>query len=359
MSRSIFIALMVMMGLSPSLVSANCMRGDEIDLRKVDRAVFDNIQVTDQGNIGICYAHAATTLIDFIRNARKSERYQMALDPMSAAILSTTQTEDELEGGHVCNVVNGLMKAGYGCGYSGVTVKQVKGFGMGIHSKLVNQVFMPYVTKEKKFQPVDPKFFPRGFRKNNESLLSSEQKKYLENMDEFFKGFLVELKLRDIPRKQLPGDQQLFEFFQNVYVKNRWASLESDVSYLVIRSACENSKFPMPKISCSEYSNTQSELIDIVDDGLRRGLPTGASICSAFLANKNYKGANTNGTTKSDCGEHAVVIIGKREQSGFCQYLIRNSWGYGARYDWENSNGDIWVDEFALKANFYEAQVVR
>ena len=359
MINSILKLLIAVIGISPALSYANCMHGEEVDLRKVNRVAFENIQVTDQGNLGICYAHAATTLIDFARITKKSDRYQTALDPMAAAILSTSQTEDELEGGHVCNVVNGLMKAGFGCSFSGVSVKQVKGFGIGIHTSLINQVFMPYVLKDKKFEPVDPKLFSHTARKNNASLLSKDQKQYLEHMDEFMKAFFVELKMREIPRDRLPGDRQLFEFFQNVYVNNRWASLESDVSYMVIRSTCENNKFSMPKMSCEEYSNTQYDLVDIVDAGLRKGVPTGASICSAFLANKKYKGTNTNGTNKSDCGEHAVVVIGKREQGGFCQYLIRNSWGVNARYDWDSSNGDVWVDEFALKANIYQAQVVR
>ena len=82
-------------------------------------------------------------------------------------------------------------------------------------------------------------------------------------------------------------------------------------------------------------------------------------ICSKFLSRKNYKGVATNGEHDSDCGDHAVVIIGKRAQGGICQYLIRNSWGSNFTYDWPSSDGDVWVDEFALKANFFNAQVVR
>lgn len=352
--------LLVSAFLFSSLAEANCQRGEEIDLRKIDYSVFQNIQVKDQGDFGICYAHAASTMIDIIRIKNKSPHSMKKTDPMAAAIHSTIETDElSIEGGTICEVVNGLSKRAYACDHSGLSVKQIKGLGGFVKTKLIEKAFQPYVLKLKAFVPVDLKMINQEVRKKNSAALSADQKEFLKSMDEFMEIFHSELQIRGISKTNLPNEQLMFGFFQDVQVKNTWYRLEADLAGMLIKGACDSSRFEMPKLRCDEYSNQQSDLIEIVDSGLRKSLPTGASICSSFLSDSKYKGLYTNGNRKSDCGEHAVVVIGKREQNGVCQYLIRNSWGYGARYAWPSSNGDVWVDEFALRANFYEAQVVR
>ena len=219
MKHNLFNFFIVVGSILPSLSSANCMHEEVVDLRQTASAEFSNLQVQDQGNYGICYAYAASTMIDFYRILKKSDRYQfVSTDPMAAAIQSTSaMAEMSVEGGQICDVVNGLSKMGFGCGLSGVSVKSIKGFGDAVHDSLLKTVFMPYVLKDKTFVAVDLKHKDR---------LSKDQKVYLKNMADFLKQFEVELKMRDIPRDHLPKKEALFEFFQNVYVNNSWASLE-------------------------------------------------------------------------------------------------------------------------------------
>ncbi len=70
---------------------------------------------------------------------------------------------------------------------------------------------------------------------------------------------------------------------------------------------------------------------------LNATLPLGLSFCSRVIRDPSYVGISGSGASRAivpaknnggkDCGPHAVLISGIRNQGGSCQYLIRNSWG--------------------------------
>jgi hypothetical protein len=89
-------------------------------------------------------------------------------------------------------------------------------------------------------------------------------------------------------------------------------------------------------------------------------VPVGISFCSNILTQKRYEGYASGGVLKADCKAHAAVVIGKRFGNAGCEYLIRNSWGYGyTGYAWKTDEGDIWVPERVLAPNLFGTSVIR
>ena len=339
---------------------ADCTYGEEIDLRKSKAAIFEDLPIRNQGNYGICYAHAASTLIDFHRISRNGGTKVNLSDPLASAIISTkAMAEMSIDGGTVCDVVDGLKLTGFGCSNSGATANQVRDLGNTMQRLLVEQVYMPYLTGQKKFKAILGSWIDPAVRKTVEKQLTAEQKTYLDRMTSAVHGFENLISVRGIPRDRFPKTAKLVEFFQNTYLKSKWASFEGDLAFMVIRNNCVASKFTMPALTCQEHNKGNSNVISVMDSSLKIGKPVGANICANFLTQKNYYGATSGASVNRDCLSHAVVIIGKRDRAGSCEYLIRNSWGPNYQYAWPTSTGDVWVNQFSLLGNLSQVQTVK
>jgi hypothetical protein len=355
-----FIPVFSVFVLNSTIAKADCSYGEEVDLRRTNAAVFNQLPISNQGNYGVCYAHAASTIIDFHRLSKSQGQAIRLTDPLAAAIISTSaMAEMSIDGGNVCDVVDGQKQFGFGCSASGVTSNQVRDLGNNFQRVLVEQVFMPYIVKQSKFEPVSGLWIDPTERKKQDHKLSKNQKQYLDKLSEAVKTFERMIMFRGIPRDRFQSNSKLAEFFQKVYINNTWASFEGDLAFMVIRQQCLATKYKMPVLSCTEHDKGSSDLLGVLDDGLKKRIPLGATICANFLTNKKYMGANRGSTVNRDCNQHAVVIIGKRERSGSCEYLIRNSWGSSQQYDWPTSAGDVWVNQFSLLANMSKVQMVK
>ncbi len=63
-----------------------------------------------------------------------------------------------------------------------------------------------------------------------------------------------------------------------------------------------------------------------------------------------------------DCGNHVSLVVGRRQQGGKCQYLVRNTWGTSCSFykKWEcdkdasgQGTGGFWVDAATLLPNTF------
>ena len=345
----------------PFSALADCRYGEEIDLRKSKAWAFSQLPIQNQGTYGICYAYSASLIIDYHRLNKGMVQNGQMTDPLAAAIISTAKMQEmSLEGGNVCDVIDGLKLQGYGCSEAGLASYQIGTMGADMQRYLVERVFMPYLVKQKKFEKVSGKLVDPKIRAQYEKTLTKNQKEYLTALTGAVNFFEILLQNHLIDRNLLPGKAKIAEFFQNVYLNNTWAGFEGELSFLLIRKSCVASKFAMPALKCTEYQKKDVDLLQKIDQGLSKGNPVGISICSNFLTRKNYSGANSNTyQVNSDCNMHSVAIIGKRDRSGSCEYLIRNSWGANYRYDWPTSSGDIWVNQYSLLSNTTQVQLVQ
>jgi hypothetical protein len=84
-----------------------------------------------------------------------------------------------------------------------------------------------------------------------------------------------------------------------------------------------------------------------------RSLPVALYFCQDLLTNKDLMGIKRSGEMKDGCTLHTGIMVGRRRNAtGGCDVLIRNSWGASCSgYDWNCERGQVWVDEDRLLDN--------
>lgn len=353
--------LMIAVGYTPA-AKAVCNYGQDIDLRAVYPDIFQYLGISDQGKVGVCYAHAAATLIDFYRIKLKADRATVfSTNPVDAAQVAALESQDgDMEGGQICDVVNGMVKRGYGYVSTALNAKQLLDLGLQTQVQAVNRIFIDYLGDGmKNFKPVDPKKFAPAQRK----ALTAGQKAYLAKFDGLIAWIKQELTRRGVDLKRIPADAETFAFIQKNHADNDYANFPVKFEMFIASRMQDSASFKMPNLVCRttkdllEGYGYVSELDRTID---YQKAPVGISFCANVLTRKNYRGYASYGKLKKDCLHHAVVVIGKRFGRQGCEYLIRNSWGYGyPGYAWETSEGDIWVAESALAPNLTGTSIIR
>ncbi len=101
---------------------------------------------------------------------------------------------------------------------------------------------------------------------------------------------------------------------------------------------------------------------DLIRHTLTSKQPLEASICSQALRNPAYRGILQSGKFARDCMRHSVLVLGSREQAGQCQYLVRDTYGANScqrqlhgnawyHSSFECQGGQVWVPEKVLFDN--------
>lgn len=349
-------------GAGPSGAHATCNYGQDLDLRAVHREIFDSLPIADQGKVGVCYAYAAATLVDFYRLKLKTDRAGiLSVNPVDAAQVGTLESQDgDMEGGQICDVVNGLSKRGFGYVSTSVTASQALDLGLQTQVQAVKRIFTAYLGDGAKDFPaarVDPRFFPAAQRKR----LTPAQKTYLGKFDGLIAWIRAELARRRIATKVT--DAELFAFIQDNHVRNDYSNFPVKFEMFVAGDSRDRASFRIPSLACqhqrglTDGNSYLSDLDRVLD---YQKVPVGLDVCANVLTQKSYRGYASYGKLKSDCKPHAVLVIGKRFGRAGCEYLIRNSWGAGyPGYAWPVDAGDVWVTESALTGNLYGTSVVR
>lgn len=356
----IALGLMATVGPGSGDAHASCNYGQDLDLRVTHSEIFRYLPISDQGKVGVCYAHAAATLIDFYRMKLKSDRAGvLSTHPIDAAQAGTLQAQDgDMEGGHICDVVDGMVKRGVGYVDTPLTTRQILDLGLQTQVQAVNRVYVDYLGEgSKNFKPVDPKFFPATARKK----LTPGQKRYLERMDGVVAWVRAEIVRRGITTPRT--DAEIYAFLQDNHVRNDYASFPVKFEMWIAGDGRDRPSFRMPHLACKRTTGLYdgNSYLGDLDRALDyQHVPVGIDLCSNILTSKSYRGYADGGKLKADCRPHAVLVIGKRFGRQGCEYLIRNSWGSGySGYAWPVDQGDVWVPEFALTSSLFGTSIIR
>jgi hypothetical protein len=354
--------LMIAVGTGPSGAQASCNYGQDLDLRAVYPEIFRSLPVMDQGTVGVCYAHAAATLVDFYRLKLKSEQAGMqSVNPIDAAQVGTLEAQDgDVEGGQICDVVNGLSKRGFGYVSTSISATQFRDLGVQTQIQAVKRVFTDYIGEgNKNFASVrvDPQFFSPSKRKK----LSPAQKAYLARFDGLISWIRSEISSRGIQTRAT--DAGIFGFIQDNHARNDYSNFPVKFEMFIAGDSNQRASFRIPSLSCKHERGGMdgSAYISDIDRALDyQKVPVGIDLCANVLTQKAYRGYAAYGKLKTDCKPHAVLVIGKRLGRAGCEYLIRNSWGYSySGYAWPADSGDVWIGETAFFGNVYGTSVVR
>ncbi len=336
------------------LAIAACHQGEYLDLRSTHTEIFKRVTVKDQGNYGLCYSYAGTTLVDFYR-MKLSKPQASNISPLEAGVLSTIYANnDSEEGGDMCNVVKALAGRGNACTDTIVGREaRFKDLGASFHQQIVEQVLMPFIIKADVYKEVSAAKF------TSRAGLTKTQKDYLARFDAFYKNLKAKITSAQFTKEATPTSYEVFLLGQKVHLQNTYNLLGPSFIQLLINKSCTVKSISIPKLSCETHAGSPDSLISDVDRQLNDKEPAGISYCSVMLNQKGVNGLDYSGKVKSNCGLHGSVIIGRKGDSNGCQYLIRNSWGESYKYPWPSSKGDVWVTEYQLKRNLYWVHSVK
>jgi len=118
----------------------------------------------------------------------------------------------------------------------------------------------------------------------------------------------------------------------------------------------------LKELSCKKRVAIEGKVLDLPQQGridsIDSHLESGGIVGIDYQINALGLNSGANQTV----GLHASTVVGRRwhEESGKCEYLIRNSWGESCVH-YQNpdrcENGNIWVDRDSLKNNLTGAYI--
>lgn len=290
----------------------------------------------DQGPVGICYSHAATTLIDLWRDLHglKLTKQMAYSNPQYAALLykMTDKETNTLDSGS-----------------AQVTIDEVRKYGMcrfDVIEQSMNSFALNKKISTRDWYAITEWFFESYNSKLQKEIVDAPNK--AEKLKEIFLRFNKKDRVKNIFDN---GDfQKIYESMEPYLLSKDYKAYARDVF-----SACfkkENIYLPTLRLPplVSIYQNLK--LTDYLIEQLDRKNPVGITYKASVLTSDD-KFLKRIELFFSD-SDHQSVIVGKRVRDNQCQFLLKNSWGNYCGYKWEcqkNSKGEevgVWVDGRAL-----------
>ena len=350
---------------------ASCRGYEEkLDLRKKTPGIFRHLTISNQNNYGYCYAHAGTFLVDFLRLKKRPSATFSRSSVVWGTIAGTLFEKDtHEEGGQVCGVINALSEDRKTCVGGALNTEQYFELGIQFYRIAVGNFLGQYRRVNSKYAhaPIMP-LSPQDLKQPG--LLRGAKLEAYQRFLKVVEGTKTLLEGRGF-QAGLAGKTYLFNLLYEQYKNDTYPDyLSGTFSKMLASKECANKFQAIDPLYCEDFSSDNSvNMVDKIDNELDNGMAVGISYCSSVLKRKTYSGQisykYSDGSnkfywsTKEDCGNHASVVIGRKSDSyGKCHYLIRNSWGTNASYAWETSEGDIWIEEEALKKNLLEVHSV-
>ena len=335
------IILFALFSLHDLLAAENCKR---VNLLYKKWGLFPRqMPLYDQGKTGICYAFAASQMVDYWRetNGLRLKNMKMGQStPVYAALLARIYGEKSimsgkhtLDGGKVLDSLIAVKKSGM-CNEQ-VVKKSIEKFTkkknvninhflyevqryLTFHEpgvSLGNYFLAPFESLRKRFNAPDINF----------DKVSTAMKPYTKNRN--FVGFMKDLFSECFKK-------------ENIYLNSK--KIPDVETQHVDRGA-------------TILTHKVKELLDS-----KNPQPIGISYCENILGDKNFQGiwiGAERPMPKRGCYGHASIIVGKRERGGQCQFLVRNTYGTHCNYDWDCAQNKkketigIWVNAKRLMQN--------
>lgn len=266
------------------------------DLNESPQSPFRLIPMYDQGNAGICYAYAASQMIDYVR-IKAGDTKSGFTHPTYAAWVYKYKTdvqarEHELAGGSPYYTINVLRTEG-SCAYGEVdarlSVLTRSSTGM-TNTQLVDLLDKIAIAPQ-----------PSTLRRGLNSVLGIEPS-CIDNHN-------LERQLRRYNLFGIAAPSVLAPLFRD----------------------CKLVPVNVPPAIYHTNSN-DTELANHLAQNLSQSLPVTINYCANVLDNSQARSAMRVYETslrepRSDCSKHASLVTAQTNLGGKCQYLIRNSYG--------------------------------
>lgn len=283
---------------SINVVWANC---EPMNLVTEENSPFQKIPVFDQDGLNICYAYAASQLLDY--ELIKKGNKERSVHPIWAALKYAERTE----------------RSGINMGVAIDTIKAVQKYGncpiQTINSSLSEWTLKANATEIEVMGLI-------------EKLVTVLPTIPSEDIDATIKRVITKHAY------SCAGNPTFDQLIPELRALSSMSS-RTVLSNLVLtncQSNAQNISTSSPHIIFHKTDEEVSPTLDKVLDDNKS--PIALSYCSRALYESSYIGlTRTNKSPyadlKSDCSPHDSLIVGKKKIEGQCHYLLRNTWGSG------------------------------
>lgn len=274
----------------------------EMDLNEDPQSPLHKIPIYDQDGSGLCYAYAASQMIDYYRLQHGDKSYDLT-NPVYASWATYYKNpsyfkSSTLDGGDGPKVVAALKQQGM-CTNRDVQ-KQLRQLSSTASDSEILE-FLDIVYKNH-----------GGWFFNEDWETTSEE-----------------------VTKKIGISCQQQDSLKAVLQKKDFFSLAPTEVLSKMFKDCAAKPVNVPELEAYSFGDDKA-MKDQLDKALAKKLPAQVDLCSGFFEDPSFRGLrgwspplfrSSNGNSKKGCGAHAVVVTGRLNINGSCHYLIRNSWG--------------------------------
>lgn len=317
------------------------------ELRLDKDGSMSNVPVHHQGNLGTCYAHAASQATDaYIHTfSRGNQNWHTSTTMLGTEYRDNFITHifgknGDIEGGYVCTSYRRSIKKNGACDESTIEGLLDKMYTGTQRSYRVARIFTDLTL---------------SFNQTKKLSRDLGEAAYSQGADKL----LAALTQTGALAAELPSAEEVARALHS--------RTNLQFAHKFFGHLCQHT--PRVRLNDTKCRNHHlwlrgkrglTKLIKEVRARLskKNAQPVMISYCGNVLSQgRKYRGL---GNTLLDpfktatCGYHASAIIGVREQGNTTQLLVRNSWGEGCSGyspDWQCDKGNLWLDAEVLAKN--------
>jgi hypothetical protein len=303
-----------------------------------------NIPNLDQGPVGLCYAHAAVTLLDLWRDIHglKITKEIALSSPHYAALLYKMEKD-------TTNIEKKTLDSGFG----NVTLNIVKKYGM-CRSDIID-FSMEKFSRENKVSPRDwyavTEWFLEFYNPSIEKEIAMAPDK-AEKLKEIFSRYTERDDVKEIYKN---GDfLKIYEGLKPYLLNRDYKGYVKNVFDLCFKK--ENIYLSTQNLPQIITLYKAPKFTKTIIGNLDKKNPVAISYSHKIL--KEGDGRLKKVKYFFSQVDHESVLIGKRVRGGKCQFLLKNTWGNYCQYpSWECQKSPegleigVWIDaEYLLSA---------
>lgn len=312
MMRIKLFILVIFFIISRFAFSANC--GPSIDLNNSQPLI--SIPILDQDGAGLCYSFVASQMIEFEAKRKGYPVSPSQIDLAMKAGEGFIFDRGQLQGGFVADVLNSAKSKGVArrsCVEA--EIKRFVGDSKMTSSQFATLIDLINQTHKWKWSKSD------------------EYESVMSELEKHKKSYPKQGK----KAKKIGNEMDFLNDceYDKVVKSLQAVDLLGETSTAVLKKiigSCPVDK--VPSLNYSEFERDTEKVdededkkLEInTDNFLTKKKPVVLALCAKTFGALDYINYRYE-KNSDDCGNHVVMAVGKRENKGKCEYLIRNSWG--------------------------------